>query len=133
MFSDEKIFDIQQVVNNQNDRIWLRNKGRENSHHLLEARAQVPASVMVWAAVTANGRDPLVFLPQEVKMNVGVYRELVLEGCLRPSADHDFEDCRFTFGQDPASPPGRATLNVAFWSVLPTSYRPQSGLRIPQT
>lgn len=45
------------------------------------------AQLVVWAAVTENGRSPLVFLPlgpDKVKMNQQIYREKVLRPGLIP-------------------------------------------------
>uniref|UniRef100_A0A182S0A9 DDE-1 domain-containing protein n=1 Tax=Anopheles funestus TaxID=62324 RepID=A0A182S0A9_ANOFN len=52
VFSDEKPFVIQQFVN----------KSAENLHLRLATRTQKPVVVMVWAAITADGRSPLVFI-----------------------------------------------------------------------
>ena len=67
VFSDEKPFVIQQLVNN--DRFYLPNGLAENLHRLLASRTQAPAMVMVWAAIIADGRSPLVFIDRGVKIN----------------------------------------------------------------
>ena len=77
MFYDEKKFDVEQCVNHQNDRVWGRNasvEGRKLS------RRQNPTSVMVWAAVTATGRSPLVFVSSGVKLISQLYISDILEG-----------------------------------------------------
>ncbi|XP_029639704.1 uncharacterized protein LOC115214814 [Octopus sinensis] len=51
MFTDEKKFDIEQTINNQNDRLWSVSDSVEVR---LVNRRQSPQSIMVWAAVTAN-------------------------------------------------------------------------------
>jgi len=102
IFSDEKIFTIDQSVNKQNDRVYLEGRCEENSDHLQVTRCQAPAAVMVWGGVSASGRSPLVILPQGVKVNGPVYREQVLEGALRPWAECHFDGQPFTFQQDSA-------------------------------
>ncbi|XP_076232935.1 uncharacterized protein LOC143178282 [Calliopsis andreniformis] len=62
VFSDEKIFTIEQYG----------------------------SMVMVWAAVTADGRSPLVFLKLGIKVNATVYREKVLKAALKPWTDKHF-------------------------------------------
>lgn len=73
-------------------------------------RKQAPASVMVWAAVTAEGRSPLVFIDQGVKINQQLYRQKVLSRALMPWARNQFGSRPWTFQQDSApSHKARAT------------------------
>lgn len=110
VFSDEKIFTIQQFVNKQNDRVWLACKSTDNLEQRVAYRKQGPASVMVWAAVTAEGRTPLVFIDQGVKVNQQVYRQRVLSRALMPWARDQFGSRPWTFQQDSApSHKARAT------------------------
>lgn len=102
VFSDEKIFTIQQFVNKQNDRVWLPGKSADNLDQRLAYRKQAPASVMVWAAVTAEGRTPLVFIEQGVKVNQQIYRQKVLSRELIPWARKQFGSRPWTFQQDSA-------------------------------
>lgn len=110
VFSDEKNFTIEQFVNKQNDRVWLTERSHENLESRLSTRRQAPAQVMVWAAVTADFRGPLVFLDQGVKVNGNVYREIVLEGALKPWALRTFGANTWTFQQDSA-PSHKARVN----------------------
>ncbi|CAK9825624.1 Transposable element Tc3 transposase [Anthophora retusa] len=110
VFSDEKIFTIEQYVNKQNDRVWLHEKSYENLNTRFVTRRHSPAQVMVWAAVTADGRSPLVFLEPGVKMNATYYREKVLEAALKPWADKHFGRRPWTFQQDSA-PSHKARVN----------------------
>lgn len=84
VFSDEAPFLIEQHVNKQNDRVYLPERSYENLHLRTATRKQAPPFVMVWAAVTTDGRSPLVFLDRGVKINTNVYRETVLEAVLKP-------------------------------------------------
>lgn len=113
VFSDEKIFTVQQYVNKQNDRVWLQGKSNENLDDRVAFRKQAPAYVMVWAAVTANGRSPLVFIDQGVKVNQQVYQQKVLNDALVPWAHNQFGGNRWTFQQDSA-PSHRARLTQQF-------------------
>ena len=42
---------------------------------------------MVWAAVAASGRYPLVFIDRGIKINEEYYRENVLKTVFKPEAD----------------------------------------------
>uniref|UniRef100_A0A914VAL1 Transposase n=1 Tax=Plectus sambesii TaxID=2011161 RepID=A0A914VAL1_9BILA len=81
VFSDEKLFTIEQSVNRQNDRIWSREAPQ---HERIIGRSQKSKSVMVWAGVTHNGKTPLVFIEEGVKVNQHVYLEKILEKALFP-------------------------------------------------
>jgi len=110
VFSDEKIFTIQQYVNKQNDRVWLEHKSNDNLDTRVAMRKQSPAYVMVWAAVTADGRTPLVFIEHGVKVNQEIYRQKILNDALLPWARKHFGTNRWTFQQDSApSHKARAT------------------------
>lgn len=102
VFSDEKPFQIEQFVNKQNDRVYLPKRSAENLHLRLATRTQAPPMVMVWAAVTADGRSPLVFIDRGVKINAEYYRENVLKAVLKPWADKHFGRRPWTFQQDSA-------------------------------
>lgn len=110
VFSDEKIFTVEQIINKQNDRLWLPDRQGDNAELLQVGRTQAPASVMVWAGVTADGRTPLVFIPQGVKVNSEIYREQVLQEAFLPWVKNHFKNRPYTFQQDSApSHTARAT------------------------
>ena len=97
VFTDEKKFDIQQAVNQKNDRVWASSSTTEGR---IVTRRQNPPSAMVWAAVTATGRSPLLFIPTGMKLNSERYVLDILEGCLLPWAEQHFKDEPWTFQQD---------------------------------
>lgn len=86
VFTDEKLFTVEQFVNKQNDRVWLPERSRTHADVLTATRRQKSASVMVWAGITRDGRTPLVFVPEGVKINQNTYRELVLQNVVEPWA-----------------------------------------------
>ncbi|KAF2886382.1 hypothetical protein ILUMI_01255 [Ignelater luminosus] len=110
VFSDEKNFPIEQFVNTQNDRVYLTERTYENLKHRLVTRSNYPSQIMVWAAVTATGRSPLVFIEPGVKVNATYYRESVLEAALKPWARKQFGHADWTFQQDSA-PAHKARVN----------------------
>jgi hypothetical protein len=62
VFSDEKLFDVEQCFNSQNNRVWLTLEAASTSTDRRVLRSQKPASVMVWAAACATGKTPLHFV-----------------------------------------------------------------------
>ena len=99
VFTDKKKFDIQQVVNQQNDRSWA---SSATEGRIIITRHQNPQSVMVWAAVTANRRSPLLFVPSGVKLNSQQYVADILEGCWLPWANQHFQSKPWTLKQNSA-------------------------------
>lgn len=99
LFSDEKIFDIEQCYNRQNSRMWSAEPPSPDDR--IVARSQKPKSVMVWAGVTHDGKTPLVFIPEGVKVNQDVYRAMLQSQVLPWTRDH-FGNRHWTFQQDSA-------------------------------
>ena len=97
VFTDEKKFDIQQAVSQKNNRVWASSSMTEGR---IVTRRQNLQSVMVWAAVTATGRSPLLFVPTGVKLNSEQYISDILEGCLLSWAEQHFKDELWTLQQD---------------------------------
>lgn len=110
VFSDEKNFPLEQYLNKQNDRVWLKERSSENLDQRTVGRNQHPPQVMVWAAVTANGRSPITFIEPGVKVNATYYREKVLKAALMPWARKHFGLRPWTFQQDSA-PAHKARVN----------------------
>ena len=70
VFTDKKKFHIQKAVNQKNDRVWVSSSTTEGR---IVTRCQNLQYVMVWAAVTATRRSPLLFVPTGVKLNSEQY------------------------------------------------------------
>uniref|UniRef100_A0A915DBK3 Transposase n=1 Tax=Ditylenchus dipsaci TaxID=166011 RepID=A0A915DBK3_9BILA len=91
-------FDLEQAHNPQNDRIW--SKDPLPLEERIVSRSQKPKQVMVWAGVTHNGKTPLIFVPEGVKVRGPGYRSM-----LKRSAAMDtgtFGEVQWTFQQDGA-------------------------------
>lgn len=99
LFTDEKLFTVEQAHNHQNDRIW--SAEAPGTSAIIEHR-QNPASVMVWGGICASGKTPLVFVEQGVKINQEVYRRDILESVVLPWAQQHFGNANWTFQQDSA-------------------------------
>ena len=102
LFSDEKLFTIEEASNAQNDRIISSSAHSipEELHYV--ARVQKPLSVLVWAGVSGIGRTSLVFVPPGAKINSISYRELILEPVLKDLSQSMFSGESFLFQQDGA-------------------------------
>lgn len=109
LFSDEKIFTIEQALNSQNDRIWSSSQPQSG----VVQRAQHPQSIMVWGAICASGKCPLVFIEDGVHLNAKTYTRDILEAVLLPWATQHFGDRSWTFQQDSA-PAHKAKLTQDF-------------------
>ena len=79
LFSDEKIFTVEEVTNSQNDRILSKRSRNIPEKIKYIDRVQKPLSVMVWGGVSAESRTNLIFVPQGVKINSQTYQELILD------------------------------------------------------
>lgn len=110
VFSGVKNFPIDQSGNSQNNHIYLTEYQYKNLKHLLATREQHPAEVMVWAAVTADGRSPIVFVDPDIKSDATYYREDVLVAALKPWVCEHFGRRPWTFQQDSA-PSHKARVN----------------------
>ncbi|KAI6658794.1 hypothetical protein LOD99_15119 [Oopsacas minuta] len=69
MFSNEKLFSIEQATDNQNDRIIGPNSSNIPENVMYVARIQKPRSIMVWAGISANGQTSLIFVPEGIEIN----------------------------------------------------------------
>ena len=106
LFTDEKLFTVEQSYNPQNDRHWCSENPGSTSK---VERRQCPESVMIWAGICATGKTPLVFVGKGVKINQEVYQRDILEAVVLPWARTHFGNSFWTFQQDSA-PAHRAVL-----------------------
>ena len=72
LFTDEKVFTIEQSLNKQNDRLYATSKP-----NAFAGRSTHPLSVMVFAGITADGKTPLTFVSQGVKINRQIYLDIL--------------------------------------------------------
>uniref|UniRef100_A0A7I4YUP3 DDE_3 domain-containing protein n=1 Tax=Haemonchus contortus TaxID=6289 RepID=A0A7I4YUP3_HAECO len=104
LFTDEKVFTVEQVLNKQNDRIYAKSKPKD----VIQRKAH-PLSLMVFAGISAEAKTPLIFVPQEVKVNGKAYLE-ILKDQVWPWAREHVGHSKWTFQQDGA--PGHKSRNV---------------------
>ncbi|EFO93488.1 hypothetical protein CRE_29174 [Caenorhabditis remanei] len=102
VFSDEKLFTLQAEFNPQNHRVLAETSEEAFANGRTIHQASHPASVMVFGAVCADGKSPLLFVDQGVKINKEVYISQILEKTLLPWAQKHFNGRRWVFQQDGA-------------------------------
>ncbi len=92
-------------------KVWgLEEEWRGTESKLLEVQCDVPQLVMIWAAMSSAGVDPLCFLKSTV--NAAIYQEL-LEHFMLPAADKLYGDADFIFQQDLA--PAHTAKGTKSW------------------
>ncbi|KAI6660137.1 Transposase [Oopsacas minuta] len=106
LFSDEKLFTIEEANNAQNDRIIATSSQAIPDELYYIGRVQKPQSVMVWAGILVIGRTSLIFVLPGAKINSISYRELILEPVLKDLTVHvSGESFLFQQGGAPAHTP----------------------------
>lgn len=102
IFSDEKLFVMQQSHNPKNDVVYSLCIQDIPEHLRAVQRFQNTSAVMVWGAVSHKGKLPLIFIDRGVKINTEYYKTFVLESTLKPEAEKLFPNGDWTFQQDSA-------------------------------
>lgn len=102
LFTDEKIFTIEEKFNKQNDRVYARTSYEAKDKVPRVQRGHHPTSVMVWWGVSYHGVTPIHFCETGVKTSAKVYQEGVLEKVVKPLSDDLFDGIDWVFQQDSA-------------------------------
>jgi inhibitor of nuclear factor kappa-B kinase subunit alpha len=117
VFSDEKLFTVEEKLNKQNDRIYAVAFEAIPEKFRTVQRFQSRSSIMVWGAVSGQGKFPLVIIDKGVKVNQAYYQRAILERVVKPTAQKMFKNGQWTFQQDSA-PAHSAKTNQAFCALL---------------
>ncbi|CAM4936437.1 unnamed protein product [Rotaria socialis] len=115
VFSDEKLFIVEQKYNRQNDRIYSLSIEDIPENIRTVQRFQNPRSTMVWSAVSYNGKIPLKFVEQGVKINAKHYQNEILTSTLMPNISTLYSDNQWIFQQDSA--PAHKAKSTQQWLV----------------
>ncbi|KAF2344942.1 hypothetical protein FHG87_024302 [Trinorchestia longiramus] len=75
---------------------------------------------MVWAAVTATGRSPFVFVPSGAKLSSERYIYLILESKLLPWVTEYFQGSRWNLKQDSAPSHGSSVTQIWIQRNIPS-------------
>ena len=98
IFSDKKIFTVDQAHNRRNDR-WV---GKKGSKARPKFKTKHPASIMVLGIVASDGNKcPPIFIKQGVKINAQVYQKLLRYNVL-PWLKATYPNGNYVFQQDSA-------------------------------
>ncbi|KAF2899948.1 hypothetical protein ILUMI_06238 [Ignelater luminosus] len=102
IFSDEKLFVLEDVFNPQNGRLYATKI--ENIPHNKKnvCRFQNKTTVMVCGAVSFNGVLPLVFVEKGVEINARYYMDEILQKHLIPGGNKLYPAKNWVFQQDSA-------------------------------
>ena len=74
---DEKLFDIDDVYNFQNDRIWTPSRSEANRNGGVILRRKFSHKVMVWPGACSKGITPLLIFEEDT-LNYHRYRKELL-------------------------------------------------------
>lgn len=113
LFTDECLFTVEQFVNHQNDRIIAENIREANKKGRIASRTAHPQALMVFGAITGDGRMPLIFVDPGVKINAQNYLDEILKKEVLPWANSYFGQTNWTYQQDSA--PAHKAKVVQAW------------------
>ena len=102
LFTDEKIFSVEETFNAQNDRVYAKSSREAGEKAPRVQRGHHPASVMVWWGVSYEGTTELHFCEKGVKTSAKVYQETVLERLVKNLNNTLFHGQNWSFQQDSA-------------------------------
>lgn len=102
LFSDEKIFTIEETYNKQNDRVYARSSTLAGKKAPRVIRGHHPSSVMVWLGASYQGMTEVHFCEKGVKTGAMVYQNTVLDKVVKPLSQTLFKNQHWVFQQDSA-------------------------------
>lgn len=102
LFTDEKIFTVEEKFNRQNNKVYARSSKDVQPSVRNVQRTHHPASVMVWWGVSYEGVTSLHFCQQGVKVKAQNYQTDILEAVVKPLNDTLFAGKYWVFQQDSA-------------------------------
>lgn len=102
LFSDEKIFTIEETFNKQNDKVYARSSEQASQIAPRVIRGHHPSSVMVWLGASYRGMTEVHFCEKGVKTGALVYQNTVLDKVVKPLTHTLFKNQPWVFQQDSA-------------------------------
>lgn len=113
LFTDEKIFTIEEKFNKQNDKVYAHSSAEARQAIKKVERGHHPASIMVWWGVSYQGVTQLHFCEKGVKTSAKNYQSDILEECVRPLTETMFSGEHWVFQQDSA--PAHKASSTQTW------------------
>ena len=102
VFSDEKLFLVQQSHKAQNNRVYSVAFEDLPEEVRTVQRFENSNAVMVWGAISEKGKLALIFIDRGVKMNKEYYQREILYSVLKPEVRQLFPEGGWAFQQDSA-------------------------------
>ena len=102
VFSDEKLFGVQESFNPQNTRVYSLTIEDIPERLRTVQRFQNEGKVMVWCALSKKAKFPMFFVEKGVKINAQYYKDNLLEPFLKVHGDRIYSGQEWTFQQDSA-------------------------------
>lgn len=113
LFTDEKIFTVEENFNRQNDRVYAKNSKEASMIAPRVQRGHHPSSVMIWLGVSYSGLSKVHFCEKGVKTGARVYQDTVLEPVVKPLSHTLFQNQPWVFQQDSA--PAHKAKSTQAW------------------
>ncbi|CAG4973152.1 unnamed protein product [Colias eurytheme] len=112
LFTDEKIFDIEEKYNKRNDRVYAGSSEEAGKKVPRVQHGHHPSSVMVWLGISYYGPTEVHFCEKGVRTSAKVYQETVLDQHVKDLPNTLFSGHQFVFHPD-LNP-----LDYKIWQVL---------------
>ena len=120
LFTDEKIFTVEQHHNSQNN---LRLLPKGSLHPPTVSQSHFPSSIMVWAGICATGKTALVFFEKGVKISAKVHQGQTLKGVPEPWARQHSGNQEWTLQQDWATSHSAKTTLALCEELFPNIWK----------
>lgn len=130
VFSDEKLFSVEEKFNRQNTRVYALTVEDIPEDIRTVQRFQSEDKVMIWGAISKKAKFPLFFVDRGIKIDQKFYKENILESHLKVHARSIYSNRRYTFQQDSA--PAHKAKTTQTWCManlpdfIPASLWPPS-------
>lgn len=113
VFSDEKLFLIEEKANSQNIRIYSASIEDIPEEMRTVERFQKENKTMVWCGISKKGKFPMTFVEKGVKINAKYYQERILEPIVKVEGKRIYKNSNWTFQQDSA--PAHKAITTQQW------------------
>lgn len=102
VFSDEKIFTVEEKLNHQNTRIYSVSFEDIPEEMRTVQRFQYENKIMVWCGLSKSDKFEMVFVEPGVKINANYYQRHVLMNVVKPQGEKIYDGGYWCFQQDSA-------------------------------